>query len=98
RSRGAADSRSKRCHSVGVISNRGRPARRKVTAAAACWLALACAGCAPSAAPVAFGSGLPQVAASETIHRQEREMFALLNQDRRAEGLPPLAYDERLAD
>lgn len=66
--------------------------------AAACWLALACAGCASSAAPVAFGSGLPQVAASETIHRQEREMFALLNQDRRAEGLPPLAYDERLAD
>lgn len=60
-------------------------------------LALASSGCA-SGPRAAFGSGLPQVAASADVRQQEQEMFQLLNRDRAALGLPPLKYDERLAD
>jgi len=45
-----------------------------------------------------FGSRPPQVHATPEIAPLEREMFTRLNQDRHKEGLPPLTYDERLAD
>jgi len=57
---------------------------------------LGCSRTSPSAAN--FGKGLPQVPASKQIRSAEREMFHLLNRDRAAAGLPPLKYDEKLAD
>src|SRR5690606_9189214 len=78
--------------------NRGCSKRWKAYGVSASLLVVACTSCASSKSQVPFGSGLPQVEASETIHRQEQEMFALLNRDRRAQGLPALSYDERLAD
>jgi uncharacterized protein YkwD len=45
-----------------------------------------------------FGSGLSQVPASASVHRQERAMFERLNRDRKARGLPPLRFDERLSE
>lgn len=57
---------------------------------------LACSG--RPAREVTFGSGLSTVAAPPEIAEQEKAMFQRLNRDRAAQGLPPLAYDERLAD
>ncbi|HET9955123.1 MAG TPA: CAP domain-containing protein [Polyangiaceae bacterium] len=47
---------------------------------------------------IAFGSGLPKVQPGSGILKLEREMFGRLNRDRAERGLPPLAYDERLAE
>ncbi len=53
--------------------------------------------CKPAPTPV-FGSGLAPVPASASVHRLERVMFERLNRDRRAHGLPPLRFDERLSE
>ncbi len=45
-----------------------------------------------------FGTGLPTVAATAQEAALERQMFERLNRDRQERGLPPLSYDERLAD
>lgn len=60
----------------------------------------AMSGCGSSkASPMpAFGSGLPAVHATPEIRTLEHRMFERVNQDRKKNGLPPLAYDERLAD
>jgi uncharacterized protein YkwD len=58
-----------------------------------CCLVLSCT----RAPAVHFGSGLPDVPTTAEIGKMEREMFELLNRDRRAAGLGPLRYDERLA-
>lgn len=57
-------------------------------------------GCASSGAGSrgTFGRGLPAVAATPEVRRQEQAMYRRLNGDRAKRGLPPLAYDERLAD
>jgi uncharacterized protein YkwD len=41
---------------------------------------------------------LPEVKATSEILELEHAMFERVNQDRKKEGLPPLQYDERLAD
>lgn len=46
----------------------------------------------------AFGSGLPVVHATPEIRTLEHRMFERVNRDRGKNGLPPLVYDERLAD
>lgn len=56
------------------------------------------AGCSPAAPQATFGSGLAAVPASAAVARDERAMFARLNRDRKARGLPPLRFDERLSD
>lgn len=53
--------------------------------------------CKPAPAPQ-FGSGLAQVPASGGVQRLERSMFERLNRDRKAKGLPPLRFDERLSE
>jgi len=60
----------------------------------------AASGCARSGSgsDPGFGSGLAHVPASPGIEKQEREMFARLNRDRKERGLPPLKYDTRLAN
>ncbi len=58
---------------------------------------LACSHSGPRAS-AAFGSGLPAVPAGPGIQKLEHEMFQRLNRDRKEHGLPPLKYDERLAD
>ncbi len=60
-------------------------------------LGLWVAGCSsrPSAT---FGGWEPPITATAEIAALEQELFTLLNRDRAAAGLPPLAYDERLAD
>lgn len=81
------------CHSASVI--------RKKPRGAAAWLSLVLlvsSGCVSNSSSVGFATGLPKVAASAEVQRQEHAMFEFLNQDRKAQGLPPLAYDERLAD
>jgi uncharacterized protein YkwD len=62
--------------------------------------ALAGAACSQSTgkSTAAFGSGLATVAATPQIRKLEREMFIRLNRDRKELGLPPLQYDDRLAD
>ena len=45
-----------------------------------------------------FGSGLPGPGADAETRAMEHAMFERLNRDRATEGLPPLAYDEKLAD
>jgi uncharacterized protein YkwD len=45
-----------------------------------------------------WNTAKPNVKATPEAARLEREMFGRLNQDRTKAGLPPLAYDERLAD
>lgn len=59
---------------------------------------LVAGGCSKPAPETAFGSGLPQVDASPAVRDQEHAMHRLINRDRAAQGLPPLTYDERLAD
>jgi uncharacterized protein YkwD len=54
-------------------------------------------GCAPARANI-FGSAKPTIRATAEAAGLERAMFARLNRDRRAAGLPALSYDERLAD
>jgi uncharacterized protein YkwD len=71
---------------------------RLISLSAVMLLALA-PGCTKgSGSSVPFGRGLPHVAASPAIAKQEREMFLRLNQDRKERGLPALAYDSKLAD
>ncbi|MFO7179150.1 MAG: CAP domain-containing protein [Pseudomonadota bacterium] len=65
------------------------------------FLVLSCiaiaSACSPS--PTArFGTGLSRVPASPEVLRDERAQFALVNRERKRHGLPPLAYDERLAE
>lgn len=64
------------------------------------WVALAAAlaGCKPATKQVEFASGLPTVKASSQEQSIEREMFGLLNADRKKHGLTPLEYDDRLAE
>lgn len=52
----------------------------------------------PQGSPAPFGTGLPHVAATPQGHTQEHRMAERLNRDRAAHGLPPLQYDEKLAD
>jgi hypothetical protein len=60
---------------------------------------VATTGCGGGAAQLpAFGSGLPKVAVSPEVHSLEHRMRELVNRDRQKNKLPPLAYDERLAD
>ena len=84
---------------LGLSSRRRRaPARRPwVTGVAVAAVMVASVACKPAPAP-AFGSGLARVPASEKVSREERTMFERLNRDRRAKGLPPLRFDERLSD
>ena len=53
---------------------------------------------APPSHAVSYGSGLPKVSSTPRGSSQEHQMFQLLNADRAAHKLPPLKYDERLAD
>lgn len=53
--------------------------------------------CKPAPAPQ-FGSGLAPVPASGGVQRLERAMVERLNRDRKAKGLPPLRFDERLSE
>jgi uncharacterized protein YkwD len=55
------------------------------------------AACTPRATGI-FGSAPPTVRATPEAAAFEQAMFARLNRDRQARGLPALAYDERLAD
>jgi len=73
--------------------------RRPGTAVIAGGLALGLwvAACS-SQPPATFGGWEPTIAATADIAALERELFTLLNRDRAAAGLPPLAYDDRLAD
>lgn len=68
-----------------------------VAALGSAFVAVSVSGCKPTPAP-AFGSGLTRVPASVGVHRQERQMFERLNRDRRAKGLSPLRFDERLSE
>ncbi len=61
--------------------------RRSVLALAASVAASACGEAGPARVP-----------ASDEILAKEHEMHAAVNRDRAAAGLPPLEYDERLAD
>jgi uncharacterized protein YkwD len=61
-------------------------------------LTTGCGGAATPADGASFGSRPPQVAASSEVLALERQMFERVNRDRQAESLPPLVYDERLAD
>ncbi len=57
------------------------------------------AGCGgPQQPSVPFGTGLPHAAPTTQGQPLEHKMFQRLNRDRAAHGLPPLQYDERLAD
>jgi len=60
-------------------------------------LALICAGC-PAPHTGAFGSWKPTIRATDDIATLERQMAQLVNADRAQAGLPPLTFDERLAD
>jgi Cysteine-rich secretory protein family len=60
-------------------------------------LALLLTGCTPKPAGV-FGSWTPTARATPEIAPLERRMAKLVNADRAKEGLPPLSYDEDLAD
>jgi uncharacterized protein YkwD len=70
---------------------------RSWAALAAALLLGAASACKPAPAPQ-FGSGLAHVAASTGVQRLERAMYERLNRDRKANGLPPLRFDERLSD
>lgn len=60
---------------------------------------LSAASCSGKPTPtVAFGSGLQKVSAPPEVLAQEHAMHRRLNRDRADRGLPPLEYDERLAD
>ena len=61
-------------------------------------LVSACGGGGRQGASAAFGTAIPHVPATPEAHTQEHHMFERLNRDRAAHGLPPLVYDERLAD
>ncbi|HTM47010.1 MAG TPA: CAP domain-containing protein [Polyangiaceae bacterium] len=77
------------------MRNTAAPWRRRSKTLIACaWLAISCAR--PPAAQ--FGTGLPRVTANAEVHSLERAMFERLNRDRKAHGLYPLEYDERLAE
>jgi uncharacterized protein YkwD len=45
-----------------------------------------------------FGSGFERAPATAQVKREERRMAERLNRDRKANGLPPLRYDEELAE
>jgi uncharacterized protein YkwD len=74
-----------------------RSAERSWAGLAAALLLATGGACKPAPTPQ-FGSGLAHVAASGDVHRRERAMFERLNRDRKAKGLPPLRFDERLSD
>ena len=60
---------------------------------------LALVSCGSPQGPAApFGAGLPRVTPTPQAHSQEHRMAERLNRDRAAHGLPPLQYDEKLAD
>lgn len=59
--------------------------------------ALAFSACA-TPGPVLWNTEKPSVRATPEIASFEKRMFARLNQDRQKMGLPPLRYDEALAD
>lgn len=58
---------------------------------------IGCGGSGAAKLP-AFGSGLPSTPATPAIRVLEHCMSELVNRDRKKNALPPLAYDERLAD
>jgi uncharacterized protein YkwD len=70
---------------------------RAISAVCAAQAVACCVACQPAPAPL-FGSGLRPVPASKGIHQQERAMFERLNRDRKARGLSPLRFDERLSE
>jgi len=52
-----------------------------------------------SSAPLPpFGSGLPKVTVTPEVRALEHRMSELVNRDRKQNHLPPLVYDERLAN
>ena len=55
-------------------------------------------GCSGPQSSAQFGSGFTLVPATPEIRSMERRMAQRLNQDRAQKGLPPLTYDEKLAD
>jgi uncharacterized protein YkwD len=58
----------------------------------------ALSGCGSPSASGTFGSGFVKVPATPEIRALEHQMAERLNRDRAANGLPPLEYDETLAD
>jgi uncharacterized protein YkwD len=54
-------------------------------------------GSAGAGARGSFGKGLREVPATPRIRELERQMAERLNADRKAQGRPPLRYDDRLA-
>jgi uncharacterized protein YkwD len=52
----------------------------------------------PNRPAVEFGSSPPNVKATPEIRALEHQLHGRINRDRAAAGLPPLGYDERLAD
>lgn len=70
-------------------------------ASAILWLLLGVlcfAGGCSSPSVALFGTQKPNVRATPEIASLERAMFQRLNRDRQKAGLPPLTYDEALAD
>src|SRR5689334_887345 len=61
-------------------------------------LAVALAACTDPTTAAEFGSARPTVAATPDVARLEQTMWARLNRDRAARGLPALAWDPHLAD
>ena len=65
-------------------------------------LLLACLGCSSSSSssrgPLVFGSKKPDVEAPGDVKELEHQLSRRLNKDRAERGLPPLKYDEFLAD
>lgn len=61
-------------------------------------LAVFLAGCGASSSGGRFGSWTPPILATPEIRALEHQMFEQVNRDRVALGVPPLVYDERLAD
>jgi len=61
-------------------------------------LGLLVIACGPGPPAVTFGAWQPPILATPEIAALEQQMAALVNADRRGDGLPPLSYDPRLAD
>jgi uncharacterized protein YkwD len=61
-------------------------------------VAVGCARSSAQATPPAFGSGLKAAPATGDARTLEHRMSELVNRDRKRNHLPPLAYDEKLAD
>jgi uncharacterized protein YkwD len=81
---------------VQAIMSASAPSIRLIALTCVALLALGCSSA--SATAVEFGSWTPGVKADADILPLEHQLHQRINRDRAAEGLPPLRYDERLAD